>query len=74
MSVTLEQLKIQADTLTPEDRAALAEHLLESLEDSTAADADWEAELDRRIEDIRSGREVGIPVEEVLAELRERYP
>ena len=31
-------------------------------------------ELDRRTEDLHSGRVQGIPADEVLARLRERYP
>ena len=33
-------------------------------------DAAWAAEIKRRIEDIDSGREVGIPGEEVMARAR----
>lgn len=69
MTRTLEQWKTETASLPPEDRAALAEYLLGSLDDSDADDAAWEAELDHRVEDIRSGREVGIPAEEVLAEI-----
>ena len=35
-----------------------------------ALDAEWAAELKRRIDDIESGREVGIPGEEVMARVR----
>lgn len=31
-------------------------------------------EIARRVAEIRSGQAVGHPIEEVLAELRERYP
>jgi hypothetical protein len=34
----------------------------------------WEDELARRVEEIRSGQVVGIPAEDVLKALRERYP
>ena len=35
-----------------------------------ALDAEWAKELKRRIDDIESGREVGIPGEEVMARVR----
>lgn len=35
-----------------------------------ATDTEWAAELKRRIDDIESGREVGIPGEEVMARVR----
>ena len=35
-----------------------------------ALDADWAEELKRRIDDIESGREVGLPGEEVMARVR----
>ena len=35
-----------------------------------ALDAEWAAEMKRRIDDIESGREVGIPGEEVMARAR----
>jgi len=35
-----------------------------------ALDAEWAAEIKRRIDDIDSGREVGVPAEEVMARVR----
>lgn len=76
MTRTLEEWKSETAALPPEDRAALAEYLLDSLVDDEADmdDAAWEEELNRRIAEIRSGKEVGIPAEEVMAKLRELYP
>ena len=34
----------------------------------------WRAEIARRVSEIKGGAAVGRPVEEFLAELRERYP
>lgn len=34
---------------------------------------EWEAEIDRRIQDVRSGRVKMIPIEEVEAEFRAKY-
>jgi hypothetical protein len=36
--------------------------------------AAWQEEIGRRVTDIRSGKAIGRPIEEVLTELRERYP
>lgn len=75
MSEAVEGLKSQASVLSVPERAELAYFLLSSLEneDEGAAEA-WQAEIARRVADIRNGTAVGRPVEEVLHELRERYP
>lgn len=65
-----ELLKLSAD-----DRAALADILLDSLDekDREEIESAWAAELDRRFEEIESGSEVGEPAAEVFRKLRERY-
>lgn len=66
MNLTLQELKTAAGELPAPQRAELAHYLLESLEPVEEGWAEaWHAELDRRMEEIRSGKEVGIPVEEV---------
>jgi putative addiction module component (TIGR02574 family) len=64
-----------SDKLSAAERADLASYLLESLEpeEEGAAEA-WRAEIARRVAEIRSGQAVGRPVDDVLTELRERYP
>jgi putative addiction module component (TIGR02574 family) len=75
MNPVLEHWKIQLVTLSPSERAELAQFLLSSLErEDEGAEAAWDAEASRRVEDIRSGHALGRPVDELLAELRERYP
>ena len=75
MTPTLQNLKDAAATLPAEDRAELAHFLLESLEPVEEGWADaWREELSRRMEEIRTGKAMGIPAEDVLARLRERYP
>lgn len=69
MGRTLDQFKTEAAALPPEDRAALAEYLLNSLDDSGADDAAWEEGINRRVAGIRSGKEVGRPAEDVPAEM-----
>lgn len=75
MSPTLQDLKDASVGLPAAERAELAHFLLSSLEpEEEGWQAAWQAELSRRLEEIRSGTVVGIPAEEVLARLRERYP
>ena len=70
MDVTLEQLEAAALSLSPEERARLAERLLASLEDDPEITAAWVAEARRRNEEIEAGRVVPIPAEEVFAKAR----
>jgi putative addiction module component (TIGR02574 family) len=74
MAITLEQLKVQCAGLTTEERTELANYLLDSLdegdEDVAAA---WQAEVRRRVAEIRAGQVTGKPAEQVFAEVRERY-
>jgi putative addiction module component (TIGR02574 family) len=75
MSPLLEQLKATATGLSAPERAELAHYLLETLEPAEEGVAEaWRTELARRMADIRSGKVVGKPVEQVLARLRELYP
>lgn len=68
----------KAADLPEEDRAALAGLLIESLESERDPDVDeaWAAEIERRVEDIKSGRVEGVPWETVRARLlgRPREP
>jgi putative addiction module component (TIGR02574 family) len=75
MTEAVEQLKSQAITLSAAERADLAYFLLTSLEPEEEGVEDaWRKEIARRASEIRSGQAVGRPIDEVLAELRERYP
>jgi putative addiction module component (TIGR02574 family) len=71
MSPSLEQIKSTLSELPPSEKAELAYFLLDSLEpaDEGVAEA-WRVELRRRAAEIRSGKVIGKPVEEVLARLR----
>lgn len=66
----------EALALTDEERAAVAEELLASLDptqpDSPEAITAFKAELDRRWAAYQSGEEPGIPWSEVRARLRAR--
>ena len=75
MSATLEQLKVTLSGLPVPERAELAHYLLQTLEPAEEGVSEaWRAEVARRVAEIRSGKVVGKPVEEVLARLREKYP
>jgi putative addiction module component (TIGR02574 family) len=68
MAFTLEQLKDAVADLPKPDRAELAQFLVRSLDDAEAAQvrAEWFALAERRMADVRAGKVVGIPAEDVL--------
>lgn len=72
MSTLVEELSARARALPPEDRARLAEDLLESLqEDSeTEAEAAWDREIERRVREVKAGTVQLIPAEDVHAAAR----
>ena len=76
MTDAAEQLKSQLLQLAGEDRAELAYFLIRSLDDKsdTGVQAAWEAELERRWQEMESGQITGVPADEVFAELRKKYP
>jgi putative addiction module component (TIGR02574 family) len=75
MTQAVEQLKSQASALSTAERADLAYFLLTSLEpEEDGVQEAWREEIARRVAEIRSGQAVGGPIEDFLAELRERYP
>jgi len=70
MSSQLETVQAQALQLSPEERAQLADRLLASLfEDREVEDA-WAAEVERRIEEIESGRARLVPAADAIARAR----
>ena len=75
MTEAVEQLKTQMKLLSNPERAELAHFLLTSLEpEEEGAEEAWEAEVARRVAEIRSGQTVGTPADELFAELREQDP
>jgi putative addiction module component (TIGR02574 family) len=75
MTEAAEKLKAQLSQLSMQERAELAHFLIHSLDAGVDADAEaaWDAELVRRMEEIRSGKAVGEPADKVFAELRKKY-
>jgi putative addiction module component (TIGR02574 family) len=66
-------------TLPPEDQTELTYELLDSLaddeadEDPTEVEAAWAEEIKRRVDEIRNGTAETYALEDVLAEMEERY-
>lgn len=73
MAATFEELVEQAMSLPPEERARLADLLVESLDADGLGPHDelWLAEAQRRLDDIRSGRVHPIPGDEALRTVRD---
>jgi putative addiction module component (TIGR02574 family) len=72
MAMTVDQVLAETKRWPTDQVAALFERLLLSnyrLPDPKL-DAAWAEEIKRRIDDIESGREVGIPGEEAMARAR----
>ncbi len=76
MSEAMESLKSQVTALSSRDRAELAHFLIGTLdaESEDDVDAEWRAEVDRRLQGDRSGNSSGKPADQVFAELRARFP
>lgn len=72
MSETLRELERQARSLTPEERAQLAELLLESLRDAPNAEieAAWDREIEERVAAYDRGELKAFSAEDVFAEAR----
>ena len=78
MPATLKQVANDARSLAPAERDKLLAMLIHDLhpdEDLPAEDIEkaWDVEIERRVEEIKSGKVVGRPMEQVLNELRAKY-
>ncbi len=74
MLLTAEQIKIEALSLSPDERSDLLLRLADSLgvSDEENLDQEWLGVARERLEELRSGQVVGIPADQVFAELRAR--
>jgi putative addiction module component (TIGR02574 family) len=75
MSRTLEQIADEVLRLPEESRARLMERLLSSFQEPAGSDDEdiaraWVEEAERRDDEMSSGREGGLPAQEVFAKLR----
>jgi putative addiction module component (TIGR02574 family) len=70
--MTLRVLEKEVMELPPRSRARLAEKIIESLDDfaDPKLEAEWNVEIERRVREIESGKEKGIPAEQVMKEAR----
>lgn len=66
MPLTNLTLAEEALSLSQEDRAALAELLIQSLESAPLTDAEIKAELNRRLENLLSKNDAGLAFHEVF--------
>ena len=73
--MTVEQLKPYLAALSIDDREEIIEFLmpLNGYEWGPLPDPELEAELDRRMAEIESGEDPGVPAEQVFAELDAKY-
>jgi len=76
MSKATEQLKPQLDRLSAKERQELVEYLTNAKKKTARKSIDEKllAVLEKRLDEIRSGKEQGISEEDFLAELREEFP
>ena len=72
MPDTLEELQIQSRSLSPEERAKLADFLLDSLRDAPLAEIEqaWEREITERVAAFERGEQPTFSAESVFAEAR----
>ena len=75
MKTELKKIANDALLLPTQQRATLAHILISSLDDDSQQEVEhaWEVELEKRIDDIRSGKVKGISATEVFAKLQEKY-
>ncbi len=74
MPTLVEELTARAKALSLEDRARLAEELLDSLQEAPDAEAAWEREIERRVSEIESGTVALAPADDLHAEARRLVP
>ncbi len=70
MPSQLETVEAQALRLTAEERARLADRLIASLFEDHEIEEAWAAEVERRVEEVESGRATLIPAAEAIARAR----
>ena len=72
MPTLIDELSALAKTLSAEDRARLAEELIESLDEEGDPDAEaaWDREIERRAAEIESGAVRLVAAEDVHAKAR----
>ena len=78
MSKTLTEVTRDAADLPAPERLKLARILLDLSEPATESSDDvqnaWDKEIERRLQELRSGKVKGMPLEEVKAKIEARLP
>jgi putative addiction module component (TIGR02574 family) len=66
------EIESEALQLPPKERARLAQRLLASLDTESDRDAEqiWLQEAERRLDELESGKVIGIPAEQVFRRAR----
>lgn len=66
------------DALPESDRLGVVRYLIDGLEEVTddpqEVRSEWKAELRRRLDELRTGKVKGVPIEEMFERSREKYP
>ena len=73
MATHVEILEAEALQLPPAERALLVQALVASLDEDTAVEEAWAAEVKRRLAQIESGEVQMIPGDVALAQVRAKY-
>jgi putative addiction module component (TIGR02574 family) len=75
MTVAAEKIKAELAKLSDSERGELAHFLIQSLDQSEdeGAETAWDNELERRADEIISGRSVAVPADKMFSELRSKY-
>lgn len=70
----LERLIAEVDALSPEDKERLFDHLAQQLEDEAnpILSDEWQAEIARRVQDVRNGNVSPLTWEEIRESLMRR--
>jgi putative addiction module component (TIGR02574 family) len=71
LSTPLASLEAEALKLPPEQRAALADHLLASLSTECDVDEAWAAEVEHRIAEVEAGRMALVPADQAIARAKQ---
>jgi putative addiction module component (TIGR02574 family) len=71
-SMTLRALEKEVLELPPRSRVRLAERIMESIDDyaDPKLEKAWSDEIERRVKEIQSGTEKGIPAADVMNQAR----
>ncbi|MBU4320417.1 MAG: addiction module protein [Thermodesulfovibrionales bacterium] len=74
MSALMQEVINKAFNLSPEERAELAHELIISIDDAIDNEVEtaWDAEIERRVKEIESGKAKGRQAEDILAEILSR--